>query len=167
MVLLPHQNIPCGIHNEMPDIWSLKSVLKPMEFMEITEMHRFFVDLKRNVMVKYADKNQDPYIANLDLRIKYLTNEIDKEQFKRTLFARNKKINKYKTVYENLDMLYNVGVDIFNRFRYNLPINVKKALEELDNIRIYYNITIKKTKERYDCKSLNVSKITKEWKFIH
>jgi len=171
--VVPTQN--CNVRNDMPDIWEIRRYLKPLDDMELTERHRFFVDLKNNIMNKYIETNNDEFTRNLDLRVKYLSNSIDKVQFKRTLFARNKKINKNKTIYENLNMLYNVGVDIFNDLKYNHRINRKigglidtsKIYEEMENIRKYYNNIIKKTKSRYDCKSLKVSKLTKDWTFSY
>ena len=143
-------------------------------FNELTEIHRFFVDLKGNVMYEFLENNQDNFTRNLDLRMKYLENEIDKEQFKKILFARNKRNNKKRAIYQNLDMLYNVGVAIYNQLKYNYKIDPKNNLidteeifTQLKNIKNYYNDIITKTKERYDCKSLSVSVITRSWKFSH
>ena len=137
--------------------------------------HMFeFVDLRGNIMYKFREIEQPVFNRNLDLRMLYLNNDIDKDKFKKTLFARNKKSNKNKTIYQNLDMLYNVGVDIFNQLKFQPIINKKTTLietdgvyESLENIRNYYNSIISKTKERYDCKGLCVSELKPTWKFSH
>ena len=70
-------------------------------------------------------------------------------------------------------MLYKVGTDIFNQFKYHPTynrigyFNTDKTFQELENIRLYYNETIRKTKDRYDCKSLDVSRVTSKWQFSY
>ena len=160
--LLPANN--CRENLLFPAIWELQRTMSRKDFLHITDIHRFFIDLENNVMKKFEERNLGDFRANLDLRKLYLTNKLDKSQFKRNLFARNKKINKKKTIYENLDILYQVGFDIFNRLKYN-HITKAQAIEELNNIRCYYNTIIKKTKDRYDCKSLMVSILTPDWVF--
>ena len=169
--VVPVQNV-CGRREEIPEIWNIQMKIDPKAFKKLINIHRFFVDIRHNRMLKYSrNNNEDEFHKNLDLRMKYLTNDINKENYKKTLFARNKKENKNRTIYQNLDMLYKVGTDIFNQLRYYPKHNIKgnintdKTFEELENIRLYYNDTIKKTKDRYDCKSLDVSKITSEWNF--
>lgn len=174
-VVPPQNNFACA-NNFLPDIWIMQRRIKFDDFNTLSEIHRFFVDLRNNVMYKYSENVvQNEFDRNLDLRIKFLTNSIDKEAFKKTLFSRNKKTNKHKTIYENLNMLYVVGVDIFYKIRndgYPVDkktglIDVSGAFNELDNIRKYYNEVIVKTKDRYDCKSCDVSKITTSWKFSY
>lgn len=172
--IVPAQQNLCIRRDEMPPIWDLQIRMHPPDFIKLTEIHRFFVDLRNNIMYKFREIEQNNFNKNLDLRILYLNNEIDKERFKKTLFARNKKTNKNKTIYQNLEMLHNVGVDIFNQLKFQPIINKKTNLIEtegvyksLENIRYYFNNIIKKTKERYDCKSLCVSELTPLWKFSH
>ena len=172
--IVPPQENVCLERNTIPTIWDLQTKMDSNAFNELTEIHRFFVDLKGNVMYEFLENNQDNFTRNLDLRMKYLENEIDKEQFKKILFARNKRNNKKRAIYQNLDMLYNVGVAIYNQLKYNYKIDPKNNLidteeifTQLKNIKNYYNDIITKTKERYDCKSLSVSVITRSWKFSH
>lgn len=162
----------CIRRDEIPQIWDLQKRLEYNDFIKLTNIHRFFVDLRNNVMNKFMHIEQAIFRMHLDLRILYLNNEIDKDKFKKTLFARNKKDNKNKTIHQNLFMLYNVGVDIFNQLKFQPVIDIKTNLietkgvyESLENIRKYYNNVIKKTKERYDCTSLSVSELTPTWKF--
>jgi len=174
--IVPEQNYGCD-NNMLPDIWIMQRRIEHNDFDKLSEIHRFFVDLKNNVMYKYFENytEQDDFNRNLDLRIKFLTNVIDKDSFKKTLFSRNKRSNKHKTIYENLNTLNAVGVDIFHKIRNNgYPTNkstgfldISGAFDELDSIRKYYNEIIVKTKERYDCKSCDVSKVTMSWKFSH
>ena len=172
--IVPRQENVCMRRDEIPQIWDLQRRLELDDYLKLTEIHRFFVDLKRNIIYKFRQIEQPVFNKNLDLRMLYLNNEIDKDKFKKTLFARNKKSNKNKTIYQNLDMLYNVGVDIFNQLKFQPTINKKTTLiettgvyESLENIRNYYNSIISKTKERYDCKGLCVSELKPTWKFSH
>jgi hypothetical protein len=170
--IVPAQNA-CRRQDEIPEIWSLYEQIDPVEFTKLTNIHRFFVDLQNYRMNKYLENHQGEFQRNLDLRMKYLTNEVNKENYKKTLFARNKKENKNRTIYQNLDMLYKVGTDIFNQFKYHPTynrigyFNTDKTFQELENIRLYYNETIRKTKDRYDCKSLDVSRVTSKWQFSY
>ena len=165
-IVPPPQNI-CQRRDYIPDIWNLKSKMNSENFEILLQIHRFFTDFKYNIMLKFfINQRINDFDKNVDLRIKYLNKEITKEQFKKTLFARNKRDNKYNAIYQCLDMLYNVGKDIFNNLLYNHNIDPKTKLidventfKELQNIRCYYNSTMKNIKERYDCKSLSVSKI--------
>lgn len=173
--VVPPQNFMCA-NNVLPDIWIMQRRVENKDFEAISEIHRFFVDLRNHVMYRYDVGNVvNDFDKNLDLRVKFLTNLTDKESFKKTLFSRNKKTNKHKTIYENLNMLYIVGVDIFHKIRNDgYPVNkttglvnLTGAFDELNNIRKYYNEVIIKTKERYDCKSCDVSKVTSTWKFSY
>lgn len=175
--VVPAQNIMCEDNNVLPNIWHLQRKMEPEDFERISEIHRFFTDVSARAMYKYSENNplQNEFERNLDLRVKFLSNLIDKDSFKKTLFSRNKRINKHRTIYENLNMLYVVGVDIFKKIlNRNHPVNkttglldVKESFKEFDNIRNYYNEVIVKTKERYDCKSCDVSNITATWNFSH
>jgi hypothetical protein len=178
IVPLNVQNI-CIRRDILPDIWRLQKKISYENFTKISDIHRFFNHLRYVVMNKYYQEEVNEFDKNKDLRIKYLNKEINKDDFKKTLFAKNKRENKKTSIYQNLDMLYNVGIDIFNSLVHNYQdhidiktklINPETILEQFENIRIYYNSTIKKTKERYDCKSLDVSKIVInnfKWSFSH
>jgi hypothetical protein len=71
-------------------------------------------------------------------------------------------------------MLHAVGLYIHKIRNNSYPTNkrtgfldISGAFDELDSIRKYYNKIIVKTKERYDCKSCDVSKVATSWKFSH
>ena len=172
--IVPRQD--CRMENEIPELWDLKGKIPIGDFNIITDIHRFFVNVRYNTMVKYNIMDNNDFDKNLDLRMKFLckSEDITEDKMKKTLYTRNKKMNKYKAIHQNLDMLYNVGVDIFNQLKFQPKINKKTkliCLEDtylaLENIRKYYNDMIIRTKDRYDCKSLDVSVITPEWNFSH
>ena len=113
-----------------------------------------------------------PFNNNMDLRLKFLKGEIDEKNFKKNLLLRKNRHNKKRKIYENLEMLYNVCYDIFDKLvnfsgRYNFLENIDIALIELESVREYYNNSIKKTKEIIGCKSLNISNLNKSWNFTY
>jgi hypothetical protein len=72
-------------------------------------------------------------------------------------------------------MLHAVGLYTFHKIINNSYstnkrtrfLDISDAFDELDSIRKYYNEIIVKTKERYDVKSCDISKVTTSWKFLH
>jgi len=173
--IVPRQQ--CLIIDTLPEIWDLHRIMDPNDYIKITEIHRFFSHLKHYEMRKFRDRfGENNFDRNLELRLNYLTNQNDmtEKDLKKVLYDRNKKLNKNKSIYQNLDTLYNVGLDIFNQLIFQHKINKKtnfidtvEIYQSLENIRTYYNDIIIRTKDRYDCKSLNVSRITIDWVFKH
>ena len=106
--------------------------------------------------------------------MRFLKNEITKESFNKTLMMRIKAKKKKQIVYQNLEMIENVSVDIFLRLFQNirnLPVDstldLTSFFEEFDKIREYYNTSIVKTKERFGIKKLDVGFMNNKWEMIH
>ena len=72
---------------------------------------------------------------------------------------------------ENLEMLYNVCYDIFEKLSFskleNLNKNIDDAKNELEAVRKYYNKSIEKTKKILGCESLDVSNLNNTWTFTY
>ena len=129
--------------------------------------------MKGIYMKKYKPVEiRDQFKINLDLRLKYLQGEIDEKNFKKNLLMRQNKEKKNRKVDENLEMLYNVCYDIFEKLsmipKKNIQKqNTKEVIQELETIREYYNLNIPKTKKIVGCKSLNVTFLNDKWHFTH
>ena len=167
---IPQNNI-CINRNYLPNIfhidtniWYMKGILK---------IHRKVNEMKGIYMKKYKPVEiRDQFKINLDLRLKYLQGEIDEKNFKKNLLMRQNKEKKNRKVYENLEMLYNVCYDIFEKLsmipKKNIQKqNTKEVIQELETIREYYNLNIPKTKKIVGCKSLNVTFLNDKWHFTH
>ena len=170
--------INCQNRNYLPDIWRIYNNNNnndhPYNIAEVNlfEIHRKVSEIKSVYIRKYKINDEIPFNINLDLRLKFLNNEIDEKNFKKNLLIRHNKDKKIRKIYENLEMLYNVCYDIFDKLvnfsgRYNFLENIDIALIELESVREYYNNSIKKTKEIIGCKSLNISNLNKSWNFTY
>ena len=132
-------------------------------------IHRSIVDVRYHLMDKYETRD-DIFETHVDIRMRFLKNEISKESFKKTLMMRLKAKKKKNMIYENLEMLENVSNDIFHRLYTtttlaprNSTINFAPFLTELDKIREYYNVSIEKTKARFAIKKLDVGYMNDRW----
>lgn len=78
--------------------------------------------------------------VNVDLRIKYLMNQITEDQWKKELQKREKKRNKMQAHHQLIQMLITVGSDLFNKM-----ISAKTSDEiiqidkEFESLRLYFN----------------------------
>ena len=162
--VVPVQN-QCENRNFLPSIAYIPVTrLNDLEFSKLGEIHRFTTHIKETEMPKYRN-NQNQFAKNLDLRKKYLKNELDDKKFKNMLFMREKKYKKNINIMDNLDMFYNVSYDIFEKFIKDTSINFDDTLKEFEALRLYYNNIMKKTKERFKSNALVVSRINENWVF--
>ena len=92
------------------------------------------------------------------------------DEFKTVLWKRDNLTKKKQMIYQTLEMIYNVGVDIYNRI-YNFILISKNGiyldltiyLEELNNIREYYNKSMLIVKKKLDIKGLDIEYIDTKW----
>ena len=138
-------------------------------FEMIYYIHRSITDVKYHLMSKY-ETIDDTFETHVDIRLKFLKNEITKESFNKTLMMRLKAKKKKQMIYENLEMLENVIVDIFHRLYTaaslaprNSLFDLSPYLVELEKIREYYNVSILKTKKRFAIKGLDVGYMNENW----
>lgn len=163
----------CRNINELPHIWNIEYKLLARGISNYNKDRIFIIhrNLQHNKYVllnKYAN-TKDNFQRNLDLRLKYLKDEIDENRFKKTLILRHKGDKKKQGIYDNMHMVINVATDIFNKLMNTQGVNndtIKDTLKELDNIRTYYNENIRLTMNRYNCKSLSVSTLYSDFSFL-
>ena len=168
----------CVNRNYLPNIWFLDEMVKKdfelnNKFLFIYEIHRKVNEFKTVYMnIRYKPLEIiEPFNNNMDLRLRFLKGEIDEKNFKKNLLLRKNKNNKKRKIYENLEMLYNVCYDIFEKVSFskceNVNKNIDDAKNELEAVRQYYNKSIEKTKEILGCKSLDVSNLNNTWTFTY
>ena len=92
---------------------------------------------------------------NKDLRIKFLKNEITKQEFKKCIHKQEKKDEKNKEIYNVLDMYITCLTDIIynmdeNSKKSNMNINIFKY--EIQCLKDYSNNHLKKISNIYNCK---------------
>ena len=169
----------CVDRNYLPNIWFLGEMVKKdfelnNKFILIYEIHRKVNEFKTLYMSSRKYKPLEiikPFNNNMDLRLKFLKGEIDEKNFKKNLLLRKNRHNKKRKIYENLEMLYNVCYDIFEKLSFskleNLNKNIDDAKNELEAVRKYYNKSIEKTKKILGCESLDVSNLNNTWTFTY
>ena len=92
--------------------------------------------------------------ANLDLRIKYMLNELDENKWKVLLQQREKKRKKNIEIHQIMDMFVNVGSDLFKNIfmQCKTQLHIKNSCLELDALIKHVNKSFLKIKEKYNNK---------------
>jgi hypothetical protein len=155
--VVPRQpgDVPCG---GLPYITTLVAKTRGagVNHQEVRTVHRLYNHIEQVVLPRYR---VDTIAGNRHLRIKYLTNEIDEEKLKYLLQSSEKKNNKQTELYQVLQMLLQVMLDIFQRMD---RVPTKKTWEEMNAIRQHYNASIMKINNIYKSKAATLF-ITDKW----
>jgi len=163
---------PCGVANELPDFRVVRRVLQqlPQVHQEDAEflkhIHRILVHVQNVTMRQYYENREVTFETNVDLRMAFLQNEIDEETMKMNLQKREKDKNKRLAMHDAMELLVNVGKDIYNNLinmvnmvnqRENnttTTVSIEDTFKELEQIRLYFNETITNVRRRFDSKAL-------------
>jgi hypothetical protein len=141
----------------------LQDISYDFEDKNIRELCRLFLHIRE---VEIPHLNTVNYVeANLDLRKELLTNKIDEQKFKKTLYMRQKK-SEYKDEMRQIAQMYHdVGRDIIKKYHEKLvkAKGPKKLLEEdknalieeMKNLTIYVKDTMQAVCDRYEYKLPN------------
>jgi len=119
----------------------------------------FFIDEIQKLMhIKQVELQKyriDLINNNKDLRIRFLKNEITKDDFKKSIHKREKKDEKNKEIYNILNMYISCFTDII----YNMHETSKKSNIDINNfkyeiqyLKYYSNHHLKKISHIYNCK---------------
>jgi hypothetical protein len=108
---------------------------------------------------RYRD-DTDTEFANVDLRISYLENKLDKESMKIKIHKRHKKRLFSNNIVEILQMYYDVALDAATEFFRKITSSNDKNREEIiksfvnnvNNLKLYTNENIEKVKNMYGYK---------------
>jgi hypothetical protein len=140
---------PCGGNREMPPMsQKLKNELTPFKFQHLQQIRRalihiYDIDMRRLTFGEHIEQ------SNIDLRIRYMLNEIDEEEWKVLLQRREKRAAKEADLRMLCEMLYESGRDIFQRLKKGYK---EEYVQELNALREYYNAELAKIASRYACK---------------
>jgi hypothetical protein len=121
---------------------------------------KFFNNLCRYIihirLVEVPNFRVNNITENLDLRVKYMMNELNKETFKSTIQKREKTIEKKNEIMNLLAMYVNCMTDILYRLYEN--INEHEAiLIEMQELRTYVNTCFKDISKYYSCVQYTIS----------
>jgi hypothetical protein len=89
---------------------------------------------------------------NVDLRIKYMMNQIDKKKFKQTLQQREKASLKKQDIEQVLSMIYAVSSTILrNSMACETAKEISECIKELIPLPAYAQASLAKISEKYNC----------------
>jgi hypothetical protein len=149
-------DIPCGGLIEWPEIRNAvvgKSSIYPA-WVQIFELaHRRINHVMNIDMVAL---NHDVVNDNIDLRIRYLLNEIDDETMKSTLVIREQKYERDRELRRIYETLTVAAIDIFRKVvmigkenKERSYLHFKPVLSELEMLRNFINDAIDSLRRRY------------------
>lgn len=105
----------CGPRNRLPEAWRVSSIKNPNieNKQDWLNFHRLLHHVHIVELPRYRNVQQD---ITLDLRKKYMLNEMDEKLFKKRIQERDKRSNKNREMNMILEMFYNVGRDLLNLY---------------------------------------------------
>jgi len=145
-------DIPCGgapTANEMiryfhPD--HRGSIWPTPEEDILLGFHRCMVHAVNIEQPQYRTNNRD----NSDLRVNYLMDELDEEQWKKTLQQREKTKEKKRDIMNILQMFCDTTGDVLRQLIVK-QITVEQCMETMKRLRVYFNDTMSVIHTRYNC----------------
>jgi len=156
-----HGDIPCG---GLPDAYEVRSMITNIypydKAPKIMNIHNCITHIQQHELRNHIV--EDPIVANRDLRVKYLMNDIPEAGFKATLQQAEKKRQKtiaFRNIYQ---MFVDVGSDVLRQvvvyYRENQRNNrdtIEPFINEnfiiLNNLIDYFNESLKKIGKMYKC----------------
>lgn len=117
------------------------------ELRSIVRMHPHIDQVE---IVRYRTNQVDD---NVDLRIMYLTNEIDENKLKQSLQQREKARHKKRDITFVISMYQTAMADMLRRMQHvKSQENAKEVWNEILNLRTYTNDCMDVVSKRYNCK---------------
>lgn len=141
-------DVPCGGIIALHRLRKLILPLKEDEIRFVFHIHNVLVDIQDDKLPYYRT---DAVSNNTDLRIQFLMNTITEDKFKSTLQQREKKVVRYREIYDVLEMFLFTCIDMIN----NLTTDVVKMFptfqKEVIELRNFGNTQFYKINRRYSC----------------
>lgn len=170
------QDIPCG---GLPDLYyfseSVRYYSKFNDELFLQKCSLPMRGLRHLIGVEEAHyRVSDVRDQNVDLRVKYLLNEIDDKYFKQTLTNRETARSKKKEFHNIVVMTMHTGTDIMNLLysfinrklaRYELYDNVRieNQVVTIEKLRLYANTQFARVGALYKCKYPHIKE---DWEFV-
>ena len=115
----------------------------------LMQFHQFLMHVNNIELPTYRERGTIE-TQNVDLRIKYIINEIDEEKWKKLLQQREKQRRKKLDMYQILEMFYNTGSDIFKNITKSKTENdCDNVIINMDALITHVNTNLKKIAEKY------------------
>lgn len=141
-------DIPCGGIPAYRNIaFALQSFKKELVYKNILDMHRILIHIEQAEIPRYNIVRTER--TNLDLRVKYMLNEITTNAFATKIQQREKAFSKKKDIGDLLNMF----VTVFSDFLRDIidRKSIHHLIDEIDALVNYYNESMISVAKRYDC----------------
>ena len=154
---------PCG---GMPTAYDLRKCAEKVQgSREIVDLimivHRLHGHIQYTELPRYTT---NAVADNRDLRAAYLIQKIDEEKFKHTLQKNEKARNKKNDIRMVVDMFLGTIADIMRNIVQSENLGqILERVDELNNLRTYFNDSMKPISQRYGCVAPNISD---KWAFL-
>jgi hypothetical protein len=165
---VPHNHNPCG-DNRLPHINNLTNLYRNnFHLGYMSAFLRCLVHIQ-NVELRTIrnELRVDPELDNRDLRVKYLMNEIEEDNWKKQLQKREKAkelMNAKRQVYE---MIVQVGGEHLNQLAHTRQHadQIDIIIKNLSDIIDYYNEALKSVLDRFSSKAKGLMIDKRSWEF--
>ena len=132
-------------------VWACTDLCK-LDRMHVLDMWGLVVHVSHEHLTRF----QEPHIErafdrNLDLRIRYLNNEIDEKHLKSIIHKREKSGNKKREIYQILQMFITVSRELVMAFCLATTKNVPELKVQFKNIVDFADQALEKVSARYNC----------------
>jgi hypothetical protein len=142
-------DIPCGGFPTATELCRAIERFDNDRCLELCRIHMLIVHIQHEELTLAAYRDADQDVNNLDLRIKYLMNDIDEKEFKVTIQKREKAKNKNRDVANILRMFVDTASDIMRQVC--VEGEILPHLDILNNLIQYTNTTFEHIHKRYSC----------------
>jgi hypothetical protein len=146
-----------GMPMAMTRLWGLEGLVV------LSHMYRIMIHIERIELPKYRI---NPVMNNEKLRVSYMLNEIDQNEFKVKIQRKEKEAQKFTDIYDIFQMIHTTGAMYLRELKHiestipertftiqNIPTRVMEIIDEMENIRIYANRVLTQVSDRYSgCK---------------
>lgn len=151
--------MPCG---GTPDIYDLERALRakpgtPTEQRTLRSVHRVLRHIQYVELPRLRDDANDGADRNVDLRLQYLLNRIDQQEWQRKLQQREKRRERAFAAVQVYDMFVNAAGDLFRELvggsmdnatcLHHLEALRGFADETLDRISAQFNMRVKRLRD--------------------
>ena len=152
-------DMPCGGCGGMPWHETVRIILRQrnQHFPNWQNCHRIVEHIRQTMLYRYPVRIG--MTDNTDLRVRFLMNELDENNWIRQLRIRQKKAEKDRAIHQLLELVMVSITDVFTTFVNGTTENLE---DEVEGLRAYVNREFQKIKNTYNNKTLF---ITNQWIF--
>jgi len=150
-------DIPCG---GFPTAYDLRQVYTKLKLdPELQTMFGIIHRLHTHIQaVELPHYTTNAITDNRELRAAFLINKIDAQKFKETLQKNEKARNKKNEIRMVMDMFLGTVADIFrNMLQLTTAPEIVERVDELHNLRTYFNQSLAPISKRYTCVAPHIS----------